>query len=72
LQVSILKPFIMSTFSRRNFIRTTVAGSLATIAYPRIAGQIIHPEEKFSRRSRVSVTTGENRTEMVFKALEPF
>jgi len=62
----------MNGFSRRNFIKTSVAGCLATIAYPRIAGQITHQEERFSGRSRVSVTTGENRAEMVFKALQPF
>lgn len=62
----------MSTFSRRNFIKTTFAGSLATIAYPRMVTQNTNQQERFSGRSKVSVTAGESRAEMVFKALEPF
>jgi uncharacterized protein (DUF362 family) len=61
----------MSTFSRRSFIKTTVAGGLAAT--------IIRPYESFASfgiqdqfLSEVSLTTGDNRADMAFRALKPF
>ncbi|MBI5009364.1 MAG: DUF362 domain-containing protein [Bacteroidia bacterium] len=61
----------MSTFSRRSFIRTTIAGGLAAT--------IIRPYESFASfgiqdqySAEVSLTTGDNRADMAFRALKPF
>lgn len=61
----------MSTFSRRSFIKTTVAGGLAaTIIRPYESFASFGIQDQFS--SEVSLTTGDNRADMAFRALKPF
>jgi len=61
----------MSTFNRRSFIKTSVAGGLAAT--------IIRPYDTFASIGvqqasgpEVSLTTGDNRADMAFRALKPF
>lgn len=61
----------MSTFNRRSFIKTTVAGGFAAT--------VIRPFESFASfgipdqfTSEVAITTGDNRADMAFRALKPF
>jgi uncharacterized protein (DUF362 family) len=61
----------MKTYNRRNFLRTSVAGGIATA--------FIRPFDTFAsvgmpdqQSSRVSLTTGDNRADMAFRALQPF
>jgi len=61
----------MNTFSRRSFIKTSVVGGLAAT--------IIRPYDSFASfgitqqfTSDVSLTTGDNRADMAFRALKPF
>lgn len=61
----------MRTFDRRSFIRTSVAGG--------VAAAFLRPLETFSAigtdnslPSRVSLTTGDNRADLAFRALQPF
>jgi uncharacterized protein (DUF362 family) len=61
----------MSNYNRRDFIRTSLAGTVGL--------SLIHPQSLFSSftnqnstSARVSLTTGENRADMVFRALQPF
>jgi len=61
----------MSTFSRRSFIKTSVAGGLAaTIIRPYESFASFGIQDQFS--SEVSLTTGDNRADMAFRALKPF
>jgi uncharacterized protein (DUF362 family) len=61
----------MSAINRRNFLKTSVLGGAATF--------FIHPlnaltpfEKQMQSTSSVSITTGDNRADMVFRALQPF
>jgi uncharacterized protein (DUF362 family) len=61
----------MNTINRRNFLRTSVLGGAATF--------FIHPlnaltpfEKQVQSPANVSITTGDNRADMVFRALQPF
>ncbi len=61
----------MNRISRRSFIRTSIAGGLAAT--------IIRPYESFASfgiqdqySAEVSLTTGDNRADMAFRALKPF
>jgi len=61
----------MTTFSRRNFLKTSVMGGVAVTC--------IRPFETLSNLAvqeaglaRVSLTTGDNRADMVYRALKPF
>ncbi len=61
----------MTTFNRRNFIRTSVLGG--------VAATLIHPstifasaEEQITHPASVALTTGSNRSDLAFRALEPF
>lgn len=60
----------MSIYNRRNFLRTSVTGGIA-IAF---AGQIkaALPEQRDKVRTKVSISTAEDRADIVFKALKPF
>jgi uncharacterized protein (DUF362 family) len=61
----------MSTFSRRNFIKTSIAGGLAaTIIKPYESFASFGIQQQFT--SEVSLTTGDNRADMAFRALKPF
>lgn len=61
----------MSTFNRRSFIRTTVAGGMAIPFLNRYEG-IIPPSERASFGSKVSLSHAEDRADLAFKALQPF
>ena len=61
----------MSSYSRRNFIKASVAGG--------IGATLIRPFETFASygafqnySSEVALTTGDNRADMAFRALQPF
>lgn len=61
----------MTTINRRNFLRSSILGGVALTC--------INPLETFASMgkqeqgsSKVSVTTGDNRADMVFRALQPF
>jgi uncharacterized protein (DUF362 family) len=61
----------MSTFSRRGFIKTSVAGGIAaTFIRPYESFASFGVQDQFS--SEVSITTGDNRADMAFRALKPF
>ncbi len=63
----------MSTFNRRSFIKTSVAGGLAaTIIRPYESFASFGIQEQTGTAVAVSVTTGDNRADMVFRALKPF
>ena len=61
----------MTTFSRRDFLKTSIIGGVASSCFNPVYG--ISPfgigEEI---RTRVSLTTGNNRADLAFRALQPF
>jgi uncharacterized protein (DUF362 family) len=61
----------MSTFNRRNFLRTSLVGGVAaTLLNPEsVVASYSIPENS---SSRVCITTGDNRADMAFRALQPF
>jgi len=61
----------MSRFTRRNFIRTSVLGGVAA-AYARPFEAFAASATGAVERSRVTITTGDNRADMAFRALQPF
>jgi uncharacterized protein (DUF362 family) len=61
----------MKTFSRRDFLKTSVMGGVAaTYLRPADILATFGKQEQFS--ARVALTTGDNRADMVFRALRPF
>jgi uncharacterized protein (DUF362 family) len=61
----------MTTFSRRNFLKTSVIGSVAaTCISPFDTFASYGKQEQLS--SWVALTTGDNRADMAFRALQPF
>lgn len=61
----------MATFTRRSFLKTSVIGGVAaTYIRPFDSFASFGGEEQFS--SSVALTTGENRADMAFCALQPF
>ena len=61
----------MTAYTRRNFLKTSVIGGVAaTFVRPFDAFSITGKQE--SSGSRVSLTTGNNRADMAFRALQPF
>ena len=61
----------MSIFTRRNFLKTSVIGGLAaTCIKPFDSFADFGKQEQFS--SKVALTTGDNRADMAFRALQPF
>ena len=61
----------MTTFSRRSFIRTSVIGGVSAVCLKPFDVFASHGrEENFT--SEVALTTGSNRADMVFRALQPF
>ena len=61
----------MSTYSRRNFIKASVAGGIgATLIRPFDSFASFGAAQQYS--SEVSITTGDNRADMAFRALKPF
>lgn len=61
----------MSSINRRNFLKTSVMGGLAVSLYNPLSSM---PSFKLQERlpSSVAITTGDNRADMVFRALVPF
>lgn len=64
----------MTTLNRRNFIRTSVMGGVATafIRPENTLRQIAAPFITDPGSSHVSLTTGDSRADITFRALEPF
>jgi uncharacterized protein (DUF362 family) len=61
----------MSTINRRNFLKSSIMGGVAaTCLNPFETFASIGKQEQFS--SRVSLTTGDNRADLAFRALKPF
>lgn len=61
----------MASFNRRSFLKTTIIGGIgATLIRPSDLVASFGKQEQFS--SQVSLTTGENRADMAFRALQPF
>jgi uncharacterized protein (DUF362 family) len=61
----------MTTFNRRNFLKTSIIGGVAA-AYLRPFDTFASMGTQESFSSRVALTTGDNRADMVFRALQPF
>ncbi|MGQ9621007.1 MAG: DUF362 domain-containing protein [Bacteroidales bacterium] len=61
----------MKIISRRNFIRTSIAGA-AVFGIYRPAGIYPFNEIQENYPASVALTTGDNRTDMTFRALQPF
>ncbi len=68
----------MNSIDRRSFIKTSVIGGIATSFAGVSASQIdlvsksSLPDKKEILRPTVSLTTGDNRADMVFRALQPY
>jgi uncharacterized protein (DUF362 family) len=61
----------MTTFNRRNFLKSSLLGGVAaTCLNPYDMFAAIGKQEQSS--SRVAITTGDNRADMTFRALQPF
>jgi uncharacterized protein (DUF362 family) len=61
----------MSTISRRNFLRTSVLGGLA-VTYIDPVNAIIPFRAQDKPSASVAITTGDNRADLAFRALEPY
>ncbi len=61
----------MATFNRRNFIRTSVFGGVAATLINPVNVFASYKEESTGAAS-VALTTGNNRADLAFRALEPF
>lgn len=61
----------MTTFNRRNFIRTSVMGG-AAFAMMRPIQTMAAPFSPDAFPSNVAITSGRNRADMAFRALQPF
>jgi uncharacterized protein (DUF362 family) len=63
----------MSTYNRRNFIKTSFMGGLAaTCLRPADSFAAILNPQVITPSSSVGLTTGSNRADMAFRALQPF
>jgi uncharacterized protein (DUF362 family) len=61
----------MAAFSRRNFLKSSVIGGIAaTWLNPFDTFSSVGKQEQSS--SKVAITTGDNRADMAFRALQPF
>lgn len=61
----------MSTFSRRNFIRTSVIGGIAATGLSSLTAFTGQPATD-KKDARVALTTGDHRADLAFRALQPF
>jgi len=61
----------MSTFTRRNFIKTSVIGSIAVSGISTLSA-FTSSQELVKKEVSVALTTGDNRADLAFRALEPF
>lgn len=63
----------MSSINRRNFIRTTVAGGVAATFISPLEGFVYYKKKAEAPvPNTVSLTTGNSRADMAFRALQPF
>ena len=61
----------MTTFNRRNFLKTSIMGGIA-VSFIRPVETFADIVNQFQSTSRVALTTGDNRADMAFRALQPF
>lgn len=61
----------MSSFTRRNFIKTSLYGGIGLSLSRMQLHDIIKSNEKTGLKSRVSLSTAADRADLVFKALQP-
>lgn len=61
----------MTTFNRRNFLKTSVMGGL-TAAYIRPFDVLASLGQQEHFDTQVALTTGDNRADLAFRALQPF
>lgn len=64
----------MNMIDRRNFIKTSLMGGLGATFIRQVDYNSLFPSENLRGQtlSRVSLTTGDNRADLAFRALEPF
>lgn len=63
----------MNTINRRNFVKTSVLGGVATTLMNPLNSFILPPRiSEGINNSSVSITTGDNRADLAFRALQPF
>lgn len=62
------------SINRRNFIRTTLAGSVAATFIDPVKGfgSLVSPEQNAGLPASVALTTGDNRADLAFRALQPY
>jgi len=61
----------MTTYNRRNFLKTSIIGGVAATCFsPLGALASAKNQEQFS--AHVALTSGDNRADLVFRALQPF
>lgn len=61
----------MNSINRRRFLKTSVIGSLAAAFYNPLIGMSSFKIQEYMPSS-VAITTGNNRADMAFRALQPF
>jgi uncharacterized protein (DUF362 family) len=61
----------MNTISRRSFIKTSVLGGVATTFIGPLNAFVL-PDQQETASTRVSITSGDNRADLAFRALRPF
>jgi uncharacterized protein (DUF362 family) len=61
----------MTVFTRRNFLKTSITGSVAA-ACIKPFDTFAAPIEQEAYSTRVALTAGDNRADMAFRALQPF
>jgi uncharacterized protein (DUF362 family) len=60
----------MSIYTRRNFLKTSVIGGVGAAYINPFDKYVMRANESFT--SKVSLTTGDNRADMAYRALQPF
>ena len=61
----------MTSFTRRNFLKTSVIGGVAATCINPFE-TLAASENQVSSASRIALTTGDNRADMAYRALKPF
>ena len=61
----------MTTFNRRNFLRTSLMGGVAVTCLKPF-DSLASFEKQEQAATRVALTTGDNRADLAFRALQPF
>jgi uncharacterized protein (DUF362 family) len=62
----------MSSFDRRDFIKTSMMGGLAVSLYKPLSTLPAKKQAEIATRPSVAITTGDNRADMTFRALKPY